>query len=265
MRPNWAENSLHPIVTTVTRITSPDSDGHATGFYYKHDGSTYLVTNKHAIFDPEEDHEPDSIKIRIRDVDDVSRLNTHSVSIGAGIDEDWFVHPRYPEADVAVVPIHPVLSSLNDDERYSGSLALDENYLPPENVRKLLDPGNQVMIMGYPGVFKDRLADTPVFRNAVLSTFFGYRFDDQPVFITDAKMHQGNSGSPIFFNPDTFDVDEENDQILFGETSYFLIGIHSGTFRWPDAEILSERTYNLNTSWYFEIVADILEHISSKG
>jgi hypothetical protein len=118
------------------------------------------------------------------------------------------------------------------------------------------------MILGYPGIFKDQFADLPVFRNAMIASQFGYTFNRKPLFITDSKTHSGLSGSPVFYNPDTVQVDEENDQIKFGRTTYNLIGIHSSSFRWPHAETVGEREYNLNNTWYADLITDILREMS---
>jgi len=259
---DWIDNNVDSILTTVTRIRFPEESGHATGFYYNHNSDTYLITNHHVLHNPDENHEPEQIEIYIRNSDNISSQNRHTVDISGGLGSDWYTRPEYTNADVAVVPINPVLPSRNDDKKFAGSFGLNSDHLPEEHIRELIDPGNRVMVLGYPGIFKDQLADLPVFRNTIISTSFGYRFNDRPIFVTDAKTHQGLSGSPVFFDPETIQVDEEKDQIKFGRTSYNLIGIHSSTFRHLDAEIIGEREYNLNNTWYIEVALEILEEIS---
>lgn len=118
---------------------------------------------------------------QICDVEDVS-------------DNEWHTHPAFPDADIAVIPLHTKLDSLDaPPNNTTGSLAYTPDHFLHEGVKLTGTSG----ILCYPGDFVDRSTYYPIMRNAVVASHYGNPFNGRPYFITDARMHDGTSGSPV--------------------------------------------------------------------
>lgn len=260
--PSWLNLTLHPILLTVTRIKFPSKDGHATGFFYNSDNNTYLVTNKHVI-ENEEEKTPDSIRIFTRSFESLGNRDYHDLSLSEQEGEDWFSHPSNPDIDVAVIPLDFELDSINhrigiDEQRPSetGSLAFNVDSILSEKSRVMA--GDRTQIIGYPGQYVDQVYDFPVIRNAITSTQYGFPYNGMPIFLTDAMMHPGTSGSPVLAGPVTLITHGGID--LWGP-AYKLLGVHSATLQQPMAED-GRRWLDLNTAWYAELVEEIIQSVS---
>lgn len=261
----WFQPSTHPIYQTVTRIRFPHQEGHATGFFYNSDNSTYLVTNRH-VFDESEDNgeSSDSIRIFTRSVDAIQQREYHDLSISEGENEDWFSHPSDSNIDIAAIPLDFELDSVNHrigiyDERppETGSLAYNDDSILSEKSRVLA--GDRTQIVGYPGHYTDQMYDFPVTRNAIVSTQYGFPYNGVPAFLTDARMHPGTSGSPVLAGPVTLITHGGID--LWGP-AYKLLGIHSSTLLQP-VEENERRWLDLNTAWYAELIEEIVRSIEN--
>jgi len=252
-------NAVDPLFATTTRISFPDGDGHGTGFFYNQSGQTFLITNQHVIRDKEDEHEPNSFRFFVRGHSDLSQISRLDCSIEDGIQEDWYVHPEYPDADVAAVPLNIQLSPLSNlDEAVTGSLAFSANELMEDDER--ITGGDSALILGYPGTFVDRTTYFPVIRNARIASPYGIPFNGQPLFITDARMHSGTSGSPVLADPSSL-THSHSGEIVVGGQRVALLGIHSATFRQPNVDDLGEEWLNLNAAWFAELVEDIIQNI----
>lgn len=73
-----------------------------------------------------------------------------------------------------------------------------DSFLPSKYV---LDPGEDVFVMGYPRGFHDEPNNLPVFRNAMIASAHRVHFGGTPCFLTDANLHPGTSGSPVITKP----------------------------------------------------------------
>jgi hypothetical protein len=97
-----------------------------------------------------------------------------------------------------------------------------ESFLPSNYP---LDPGVDIFIMGYPLGFYDDKNNLPVFRNAS----YGTDFQNLPMFLTDANLHPGTSGSPVITKPKNTWVDDKGNTAIVTGTVYYLLGVHSST------------------------------------
>ena len=73
-------------------------------------------------------------------------------------------------------------------------------------------------------------------------------FQGQPLFLTDANLHPGTSGSPVITKPKNTWVDEnDNIQISTGMI-YYLVGVHSATLSTAGVAV------GLGAAWYIDLV-----------
>lgn len=261
MRDSDRGTSINPIYKTTTTIRYPDQDGHGTGFFFNSSGNTYLVTNRHVLKDEDESvqesHNPDSIRIFFRGFSDISQLSYYDIDLTEAQGNDWYVHPDFPEIDIAVIPVPQRLSTVSGETTLTGSLALSSDHFLEDTSR--IQGGDSALIVGYPGMFAGRNINLPVVRSALISSPYGVNFDNDPYFITDARMHPGTSGSPVLASPESMGRSPEGNLNIGGQ-QIALLGVHSASFK-QDAEDPGEEWLHLNKAWYAETIPEIIDGI----
>lgn len=267
-----SQRAIDPVFSTTTPIRYRDMDGGGTGFFLNYRGETYLITNRHVV-DPE-DETPTQVRIWFRNYGNLAQTNHFDISLDGGEGVDWFGHPDSTDIDLAVIPLNMSLSTLDEVGNHNtGSLAFTRQHYIHENVQV----DNRVLILGYPGDFVDRTSLFPVQRNALIASPYGYPFDGNRYFVTDARMHPGTSGSPVLMKTRGMmrtagDVPENRSK------GVYLLGVHSATFYsgsptqsgqnnqlWGTTDEDSEEDgitrYELNVAWYPELIDDILNKL----
>ncbi|PSP65457.1 hypothetical protein BRC77_01475 [Halobacteriales archaeon QH_8_64_26] len=273
------ESTLNnPLYQTATRVGRPNEEDYGTGFFYNHNGNTYLITNKHILTtgstsgsvktggDPlsESDKFLHGVRIFLRNLHDLSEIYWLDVPLRSGTDTNIFTHPldRLPsiEIDVAAVPLDQTLTPFSEVINNStpslntGSLAFTPDMVL--SGEELLAGGDTALIVGYPAEFVDTNTYFPLLRNARISSPLGISFQNKPAFITDALMYPGTSGSPVVAGPDTL-KNPATGGLRTSKCGFALLGVHSETYDRP-SEDGGERL-NLNLSWYAGLVNEIIE------
>lgn len=254
---------------STTPIKFKGRGGHATGFFFHDDGSSYLITNKHVFDFKTANNEPvESARIYLRpSPDNVAKTDDIDIElIDDSGEKNWLTHEN-DTIDLAALPIDD--STLNAgseikphtaDSFESGNLALSSSDLPilEETHVPNIKGGTQIMILGYP---QQRIPQKkyPVARNGLISTPYGETYRNRPMFLTDAKTHQGLSGSPILATPTSTGENFADSQVktaskTMRDASWWLLGIHSG-------ERNVAEPLGLNESWYGELLLDITRDI----
>lgn len=270
------QRGIDPEFCTVTPIRYKEEDGGGTGFFLNRDGRTYLVTNRHVVDPDDNEVNPESAYIWLRNRNDLGTANRNAIRLVENDNPRWRGHPDdTTDVDLAVLPLHPRLSTLDDvhdedTEVTSGSLAFTTEHFIHENV----GVDQRVSIIGYPGDFMDRSTRLPVRRNALISSPYGYSFAGEPYFLTDARMHPGTSGSPVVMRSRGMqfhrgDVPDNRSKNLY------LLGVHSATFhdsgfkeheldeaedkkKGEDDEHLQAKL-DLNAAWYPGLINAIID------
>ena len=62
---NWAANAVTMVSCLEECKKGYREIGNATAFFYQHAQGSYLITNKHVVFDEESDYFPDLLKIKL--------------------------------------------------------------------------------------------------------------------------------------------------------------------------------------------------------
>jgi hypothetical protein len=127
----------------------------------------------------------------------------------------------------------------------------NKNFLPQKYP---LDPGEDIFVMGYPLAFHDPLHDLPIFRNAMIASSYRVPFRGMPLFLTDANLHPGTSGSPVITKAKSTWVDDKGNTNFVAGTVYYLLGVHSGTV---DPSIAGGQQIGLGAAWYIDLVEGI--------
>ena len=96
--------------------------------------------------------------------------------------------------------------------------------MPSNDEVEDMDVMEPVAFVGYPNALFDSKNHTPIIRRGTLATPFQLDYDGRPVFLIDASVFPGSSGSPVFLYREKRDI-KGNLQI-----SFRLLGIIAEVF-----------------------------------
>ena len=243
--------SIHEIVLTVSIIIQLSSGavvGSASGFFYTKGDKLFLVTNQHVMRDQKKEIEPDTLRLRLHtDSNNIALNDDFDIPLYADKKPLWKIHPQFKDADVALIEI----DRKKLQQKFSVK-ALNKDSFLPKNYR--LDPGEDVFVMGYPLSFHDIQNNLPIFRSAMIASTYRVYFQSLPLFLIDANLHPGTSGSPVITKPKSTWVDDAGTTNLVTGTVYYLVGVHSGTV---DKSVTGGQEIGLGAAWYAELIEDI--------
>ncbi|WP_255167147.1 S1 family peptidase [Natrononativus amylolyticus] len=268
------------LVTTPLHVAGPDSGG--TGFFFRIDTNTYIVTAGHVLADEDREsygeelrseihQQPPEVSYYLRDTDDVTNTTRYSVDLSEE-QRTWGFDPN--GADVAVIQIDEELITLpdyfsrdeDDEEPRFSSFSLTERQFIGNNQLTT----DRVYSLGYPGRLYDSQTKFPIRRNSLLATPIHVDFEGKPRFLTDARMDPGTSGSPILVEPSQVQYPWGAHLTQTHETP-ILLGVHAGNFYYNEGNSESEEDclratqyFDLNETWRPEaIIRAIQEAVPS--
>jgi len=217
----------------------------ATGFFFARDARLFLVTSRHVMIDTPSKHFPDRIELEIHtDLENMAMSTGFSIPLYRDGQKLWRqTDDTGGDVDVAVIEV--------DRSQLPASMAYGA--FTPEH---LCDPQSQVeigtplLVVGFPLGFHDTLHHMPVARQASLASSFGWRFQGQGFFLTDARTHRGISGAPVVMRPTTTNP-------ALGELPWVLLGIHSARLDVGTRVMHVDEALGLNCSWYADILTQL--------
>ncbi|HKB58930.1 MAG TPA: serine protease [Gallionellaceae bacterium] len=135
----------------------------------------------------------------------------------------WHGHPD-PDVDVAVMPLSWQLDMIarGGTKVFLRPIALDEVAGP--STLESLDVTAPVLFVGFPNGMFDEKHYLPIFRRGYVATAPDYDFNGEPVFLIDASVFPGSSGSPVFTVGDTS---------IGGTPSMKLLGVIAAVYTQP--------------------------------
>ena len=92
----------------------------------------------------------------------------------------------------------------------------------------------------------------PVVRQAALASSFGFRFQGQGYFLTDARTHRGTSGAPVVMR-------SRNGGMTEGTLPWRLLGVHSARLDVGTRDMEVDEALGLNCAWYADILLTLTE------
>ena len=199
---NVATAAEHFLFMTL-RIETERSVG--TGFIFEHKwrspktGSEltgmFLITNKHVIANA------DQCTIRFTlGADDGSGPELgkyHCVKIARRHWKWWVGHP-VEDVDIAVFPLTPIFDMLSERRINPFFSVVDAKLLPENSPFGDLNALERILFVGYPDGVYDAINNLPVIRSGITATPPGVDYEGRPMFLVDASVFPGSSGSPIF-------------------------------------------------------------------
>ena len=158
----------------------------------------FLVTNRHIV------GKSKTGRVTLTVVGDDDSRNPHRFEVPR---EVWSLWRPYPdeEVDVCVLPLLALLEFVDLPEGVKG---LDYQWIDTElapDDKTALDIGlvEEVLFVGYPSGISDQTHNLPVARRGITATPATVDYEGRPVFLVDASVYPGSSGSPVFiYNTD---------------------------------------------------------------
>lgn len=241
-------NEIVLSVSIIVMLKAGTVVGSASGFFYTLNNKLFLATNQHVFMDAKKNLFPDHFRLKLHtDLHDVSKNQDFDIPLYLDGKPLWKTHPKFPEADVALIEI----SQKEIQGRFQIKAWSKQAFLP-ESYR--LEPGEDVFIMGYPLSFYDTANNLPIFRNAMIASVYRVYFQNHPYFLTDANLHPGTSGSPVITKPKNVWIDDKGNTDMVTGTVYYLVGVHSGVI---DTSATHGERIGLGAAWYSELLEDI--------
>jgi len=185
------------IIFTTVPIWVEKSDGQkvtGTGFIYQKqiDGKSsipFVVTNAHVV----ENSEKGFISLIKKIGEEPILTNKITVEIPGETLIKYVDH----EKDLAIFPIGPILNQLSNNDIQIFYRSIDPSIIPDENTLNNLSAVEQITFIGYPSGIYDRKNNTPVVRTGITATPIWNDFNGKQVFLIDAGVYPGSSGSPV--------------------------------------------------------------------
>jgi len=215
-----AEKLLYSTVRLETEGPMPHQRGAGTAFIFmiQQEGNQvpFLVTNTHVVegtelgrffFTAKKDDKPDVGE----------RLDIEIEDFGG----QWHGHSD-PEIDVAAMALGPLLNQTRASGKEVFYTHVNQATLPTAAELEELDALEEVVFVGYPNGIYDSVNLLPVFRRGITATPLQIDHNGKPIFLVDASVFPGSSGSPVFIcNIGSYGTR----QGLFTGTRLFFLGI----------------------------------------
>ena len=196
------ETMTEQLLFATLRIEAGQKVG--TGFIVAHkwgeqeeDEGPFLVTNKHVVQGSEEGQ----LKFTLRDPSDKSLKPLLGQTSSVTISKDawrWTCHPS-KDIDVAALPLAPVASYLEDRGQATYFRSIPTSLVPDQDVIQDFDAVEEILFVGYPSGIYDEVNNLPIFRKGITATYLSIDYEAKPIFLIDASVFPGSSGSPVIF------------------------------------------------------------------
>ena len=153
----------------------------------------FLVTNRHIVGDSK------TGRITLTLVADNDSRRPQTFEISQEVWSLWCTHPD-DSVDVCVLPLGALLRDL---ELPNDIKALEYQWVGTDlapNEETVHDVGmiEEVLFVGYPSGISDETHNLPVARRGITATPATVDYEGRPVFLVDASVYPGSSGSPVF-------------------------------------------------------------------
>jgi len=233
---------------TTLKITASSVEGDplsvGTGFLVtqkEEDGSTstYLVTNKHVVEGSDSGTVIASGSQLVHGtLRRIPNLKKRTEFLLYGQAWSWSGHPS-KDIDITVMPFGGCVEHLQ-----AGPVSLFYTAIPihdfvDSEILEGLDAIEDVVFVGYPNGIYDKTNNLPIVRRGMTATPVEVDYEGKPIFLIDASVFPGSSGSPVFlYNSGTWSDRGRASHI--GNRLYFLGILSSAFYRETDGTISFE-------------------------
>ena len=202
-----------------------------TGFIVQHQwaedrSGPFLVTNKHVVQGAKEGRLTFTISDPASEVQRPLMGQSTSIDVSGG-PWSWTGHP-IEEVDVAALPLAPVVNHLTEKGDTPFYKSIQTHIIPKQDELEDLDAVEEVMFVGYPSGIYDRVNNLPITRRGSTATPPSVDYEGKPIFLIDASVFQGSSGSPVLIYDNGSWLSRDGG--LMSGQRLFLLGVLGAVF-----------------------------------
>lgn len=236
---------IEPLLLSAARLCTFEQDRpltNASSFFFERDGRLFLVTSRHVMIDEATEHYPDRIEIELHtDPENMASSTGFSMLLYRNGKSVWRQGlDTAGDIDVAVIEI----------ERAALPAGAVYRAFTPAHLHhpgRHVEVGCSLLVVGFPLGFHDTLHHMPVVRHAIIASSFGWRFQGEGYFLTDARTHRGTSGAPVVMRA-------KDDDLADGDLPWVLLGVHSARLDVGTRDQSLDEALGLNCAWYADIL-----------
>ena len=212
------------LLFATLRIEAQSNVG--SGFIFRHHwaedrSGPFLITNKHVVAGTREGRLTFTLTDQSNETGGPSLGESTSATLGDNAWK-WTGHPS-ANVDVAALPLAPVLNHLSEIGKTPYYRSIPPSMIPEQDSLEDLQAVEEVLFVGYPSGIYDQRNNLPIARNGITATPVFVDYEGKPIFLIDASVFHGSSGSPVFtWSPSTKII-----RSLSGRNSVFFLGILS--------------------------------------
>ena len=233
-----SKNTLNKLLYSTASIwTERDNvPSVGTGCFFAYDlQNHFLITNKHVIGNEDQI----TVKLIVERRNDNNYQFFHDVITNKN---SWVPHPD-DDIDLCICPMNVILQEVPDD-LVPVSRSIYSNLVPTKEDIEQIDVMEDIIFLGYPSHLWDQNNLFPLIRKGITATPIHLDHRNNPIFLIDASVFPGSSGSPVFlYSKNQF----LNEDLTYNvERIHFLGIISEGSYEQKINEFLvGEKTYHL--------------------
>lgn len=140
-----------------------------------------------------------------------------------------------PKIDVALIPLAPILGVFEKLGQKPFYVSLNKNLVPNREAAENLSAIQSIVFVGYPYGVHDEINLLPIARRGFTASPYIVDFDGLPLFLIDASVFPGSSGSPVMVLDQGMYSSGSN--LVGGSRAYFLGLISQAYFYTEDGMI----------------------------
>lgn len=234
------ETVAEQLLFTTIRIEA--GPGVGTGFIVRHRWAEdkegpFLITNKHVVDDAEKRQLTFTLAEQTTEVYGPSLGQSTSITLSRG-SWNWVGHPSV-DIDIAALPLRPILKHLEEIGKAPYYVSIHTDTIPAPAALDDLDAVEEILFVGYPNGVYDRVNNLPIVRRGTTATHPRVDYEGQAVFLIDASVFQGSSGSPVLIHDNGSWRNRYGD--LVAKQRVYLLGILGKAYsRQDDSSLIFE-------------------------
>lgn len=216
-----SQQLLYTTVPIQTFDRNGDSNAMATGTLFSlpaKDGLKYpyLATNRHVLQDAER------ILLKFTEGSNGEPIVGSPIEVMIEDISGAVTYHQNELIDVAVLPLSNTIHDVRKTGKDFCVRSIPSEMVPGEEAMKEFNAIEDVIFVGYPVGVWDKKNLLPVFRKGITATPIFVDFEGLPVFLIDASVFPGSSGSPVFFYQHGFHTTRDGNSKLVINRANFL-------------------------------------------